>query len=446
MDNNRKKKSKKKKWLIIGGVAVILIVIVVANLTKTDETIRKVKAAEVKLGDITSLVTASGKIQAKTEVKISANVSAKIVDLPVKEGQAVTKGQLLVQLDPERYQAALDQYRASVASQQAQAELARAQKEEARLAFARAEKLHQGKLISDETFDAIRTQFDVQKASYNAALSEIDRAKASLREARNQFEYTTIISPIDGIITALYAEIGEIVMIGTMNNPGTVIMTVSDLSEIEVEVEVDETDIASVALDQEVKIELDALPDTTFRGVVTEVGNSARLSGYGTSDQVVNFMVTTLMQETVPAIRPGMSATCDITTAEVEDVIKVPIGAVVLRDEKDIRKQQEKEAGAEETGGALASEADTAGAEVVDTVETDEDDEEKRELEGIFVIRDGKAYFSEVVTGIADQQNIQVISGLEEGDQIVTGNFKTLRELDHGDRVEVKESPKSEDE
>lgn len=444
MNNNHKKKSK-KKWIIIGAVAVVLLIIVVANMTKSDESAHTVNAAEVKLGDITSLVTASGKIQAKTEVKISANVSAKIVELPVKEGQTVTAGQLLVQLDPERYQAAADQYRASLASYEAQAELARAQKEEARLGFERSEKLHNGKLISDEVFDAARTQYDVQKAQYNAALHAVDRAKASLREAKNQLDYTTIISPIDGVITALNAEIGEIVMIGTMNNPGTVIMIVSDLSEIEVEIEVDETDIANVALNQEVKVELDALPDTTFRGVVTEVGNSAKVSGYGSSDQVTNFMVTVLMQETVPAIRPGMSATCDITTADVEDVIKVPIGAVVLRDEKDIRKQQEEEAGAEEAGGALASQTDTTEAEAEVEEKTDEDEKEKRELEGIFVIRDGKVYFSEVTTGIADQQNIQITSGLEEGDQIVTGNFRTLRELDHGDRVEVRETPKSEE-
>jgi HlyD family secretion protein len=442
MNINNKKKSK-KKWFIIGAAAAVLIVIVVVNLTKSDESIRQVTAGEVKLGDITSIVTASGKIQARTEVKISANVSAKIVDLPVKEGQPVSAGQLLVQLDPDRYQAAADQYRASLASQEAQAELSRAQMEEARLTFERAEKLHKGKLISDEAYDAVRTQFDVQKATHNAALHAVDRAKASLREARNQLDYTTIVSPIDGIITALNAEIGEIVMIGTMNNAGTVIMTVSDLAEIEAEVEVDETDIASVAVGQEVKVELDALPDTTFRGVVTEVGNSAQFSGYGTSDQVINFIVTILLQETVPDIRPGMSATCDITTARAEHVAKVPIGAVVLRDEKDIREQQQAAEGGGKTDGAVASETDSTNEADADTV--DEDEKDKRELQGVFIIRDGKAFFAEVVTGIADQQNIHIVSGVDKGDQIVTGSFKTLRELNHGDRVEVKKSPTSEE-
>jgi len=438
MNNKKKKKSKKKLIFISLGVAV-LVIIVLANVFKSDEKTRQVTSAKVKKGKIVSIVTASGKIKAQTEVKISANVLAKIVDLPVKEGEQVTKGQLLVQLDPDRYQAAVDQSRALLASEKAQSELSRAQEKEARLVYERAEKLHKGNLISDEVFDAARTRYDVARAQYSAAGHGIDRAEASLREAKNQFEYTTIRSPIDGTITTLNAEEGEIVIIGTMNNPGTVIMTVSDLSEIEVEVEVDETDIAGVALGQEVEVELDALPDTTFRGVVAEVGNSARISGYGSQDQVTNFLVSVLMRETTPAIRPGMSATCDITTAEQKNILKIPIGAVVLRDEKDIREKLEEEA--EGTGGAVAQEVDAA--EVTNEEETADEDEaeEKKELEGVFVVRDGRAYFAEVVTGIADQQYIEIVSGLEKEDEIVTGSFKVLRELDHGDRVKAKESP-----
>ncbi len=431
MNNNRKKKSG-KKWFIIGGVALVLIIIIIANLSRSGEETKQVNADTVGRGDITALVTASGKVKAKTEVDISANVSAKIVELPVKEGERVSKGQLLVQLDAIRYQAAVDQYRASLASAQAQAELAEAQLEEAGLAYERAKKLHENRLISDETYDQIRTTYNVQKASHNAAVHSVERARASLREARNQLEYTTINSPIDGVITALNAEIGEIVIIGTMNNPGTVIMTVSDLSEIEVEVEVDETDIANVEVNQPAKIELDALPDTTFEGVVTEVGNSARLTGLGTTDQVTNFLVTILMGETVPSIRPGMSATCDITTAEADGVIKIPIGAVVLRDEKDIEKQKAELTGSG-TSEAQASESDESAPE------EDEGEEESRELDGVFVIEDGHVKFVEVVTGIADQQDIEIVSGLEEDQKIVTGSFRMLRELEHGDAVKVKD-------
>jgi HlyD family secretion protein len=230
-------------------------------------------------------------------------------------------------------------------------------------------------------------------------------------------------------------------MIGTMNNPGTVIMTVSDLSEIEVEVEVDETDIANVKQGQEVEVSLDALPDTTFEGKVTEVGNSAQVSSSGGSDLVTNFIVTVLMTEITDAIRPGMSATCDITTAERSDVLKIPIGAVVLRDEKLIREQQK--GGEEPSGGALAQETDTSAAAADSVAGEEEEPEESKELEGVFVIRDGQADFVEVVTGIADQQNIEIVSGLSENDEIVTGSFKILRELKHGDRVKARPSMES---
>jgi len=436
MSNNKKKSKKKLLFIALG--AVVVVIIIIANFAKSDKSEISVTSGKVKQGKITSIVTATGKVKAKTEINLSANVSAKIVELPVKEGQMVTKGQLLVQLDPERYQASVDQYRASLAAQRAQVDLSRAQSEEARLAYERAVKLHEGKLISDEVYDAARTNYDVMRSRYEAEKHSIDRAAALLREAQNQLDYTTITSPIDGTITALNAEVGEIVMIGTMNNPGTVIMTVSDLSEIEVEVEVDETDIANVALSQNVKVELDALPDTSFEGVVTEVGNSARISGSGSSDLVTNFMVTVLMTEITESIRPGMSATCDITTAERKNVLKIPIGAVVLRDEKAILEQRKAEA--EQSEGALAQETDTTAVSEESAADDEDEEDEAKELQGVFVIQEGEVLFTEVVTGIADQQNIEIISGLSLEDEIVTGSFKILRELKHGDRVKAKPS------
>jgi len=424
MSNNKKKSKKKLLFIALG--AVVVVIIIIANFAKSDKSEISVTSGKVKQGKITSIVTATGKVKAKTEINLSANVSAKIVELPVKEGQMVTKGQLLVQLDPERYQASVDQYRASLAAQRAQVDLSRAQSEEARLAYERAVKLHEGKLISDEVYDAARTNYDVMRSRYEAEKHSIDRAAALLREAQNQLDYTTITSPIDGTITALNAEVGEIVMIGTMNNPGTVIMTVSDLSAIEVEVEVDETDIANVAL------------DTSFEGVVTEVGNSARISGSGSSDLVTNFMVTVLMTEITESIRPGMSATCDITTAERKNVLKIPIGAVVLRDEKAILEQRKAEA--EQSEGALAQETDTTAVSEESAADDEDEEDEAKELQGVFVIQEGEVLFTEVVTGIADQQNIEIISGLSLEDEIVTGSFKILRELKHGDRVKAKPS------
>ena len=436
MGNNNKKKSK-KRWIIISAAVVVLAIIVLANVMKSDTKTIQVTTGKVKKGDITSIVTATGKVKAKTEIKISANVVAKIIKLPVREGDAVSKGRLLVQLDSDRYQAAVDQSRAQLASAKAQFELVTAQNEEARLAFERSQKMYAGKLISDEAFDAVRTRYDVTRAQLNSAQHAVTGAEASLREAQNQLDYTTITSPIDGVVTALNTEEGEIVMMGTMNNPGTVIMTVSDLSEIEVEVDVDETDVANVALAQEVKVSLDALPDTTFPGKVTEVGNSGRTSGFGSQDQVTNFPVTVLMTQTSSSIRPGMSATCDITTAEQKDILEIPIGAIVLRDEKDIKEKHkalDKTSGgvnATETGDSLAAKEQAA-----DKSKT----EKKKELEGVFVVRNGRAYFTGVKTGIADQLNMEIVSGLNDSDEIVTGSFKVLRELNHGDHVKISKS------
>jgi len=439
MNNNNKKKSR-KKWIFISAGVVVVLVIVLANVMKSDEKVLQVTTGKVKKGDITSIVTATGKVKARTEIKISANVVAKIVKLPVREGDRVTKDQLLVQLDPDRYQASVDQSQAQMSSAKAQLELVRAQNEEARLAFERSLKMHEGKLISDEAFDATRTRYDVARAQLNSAQHSVESAEASLREAQNQFDYTTITSPIDGIVTALNTEEGEIVMMGTMNNPGTVIMTVSDLSEIEVEVDVDETDVANVALGQSVKVSLDALPDTSFKGAVSEVGNSGRTSGYSTQDQVTNFPVTVLMKETASSIRPGMSATCDITTNERKDILEISIGAVVLRDEKDIREKEKARKAA--TEGVKATETkDSVTAADKDT--TGNKAEKKKELEGVFVVRDGRAYFAQVKTGVADQQNLEVVSGLQDGDEIVTGSFKVLRELGHGDRVKVGKTSES---
>ncbi len=213
-------------------------------------------------------------------------------------------------------------------------------------------------------------------------------------------------------------------MIGTMNNPGTVIMTISDLSEIEVEVEVDETDIANVKLEQEVKIEIDAFPDTTYKGKVTEIGNTAKISGFGTQEQVTNFMVKILLLDEVTGIKPGMSASVDVTTDNRQGVLKAPIACVVMRKiDSDSLEKEEK-----------GKESETKAAE---TEEEEEDKEKEKEVEGIFVVENERAKFVSVETGISDEQNIEVISGIAEKDKIITGPYKTLRILKDGNKIKI---------
>ncbi|MEW5701940.1 MAG: efflux RND transporter periplasmic adaptor subunit [Candidatus Zixiibacteriota bacterium] len=426
---------KKKKWFIIGGIVLVVVILVVVNLTRSSEKTTKVKTANVKEGKLTALVTASGKVKARTQVKISANVSGEVVSLPVVEGQAVRKGDLLAQIQPKQYEAEVRQSEAGLQAAQANLDLEDASAREAALVNERQKALYEKDLTSKEVYDAARTRHETAQASLSAAQARLQQAKAALDQAKERLAYTTIRSPIDGYITDLPTEIGEIVM-GSLNYQASVIMVVSDLSEIEVEVEVDETDISDVALGQTAKIKLDAEPDTSFQGRVTEIGNTAKMSGLGTQDQVTNFMVTVLMTDSVPDVKPGMSATCEITTGQRDSALKVPIGAIVLRDEEMLKKAGEKKGESESTGSLAVSEAAAAGnGDSAAAQEDDKEETKKKPLEGVFVLRDGRAVFVRVATGIADQQNIEVTSGLRKDDEIIVGPFRTLRELQDGSKV-----------
>ena len=399
---------KRSKIIIIVGVLILVVVIVLLNLFRSGEKVYTVEADKVKKGDLASVVSGSGKVQAKKDVKIGAMVPGLIISLPVKDGDLVKKGQLLVQIDPSEYKSA-------VAQATAQLNSAKASFEQAKLLHERQQKLFEKSLTSKEQYDASLTQYNVAKAQY-------DQSQASLRQAEDLLAKTTITAPMDGKITELLKKEGEMVT-GATYNP-TEIMTISDLSAFEVEVEVDETDIAETKLVQEAKIKIDAFPDTSFKGEVSEIGNTAKVTGYGTQDQVVNFLVKVLILDEVKGIKPGMSASVDITTASHTDVLNIPIAAVVMREEKkDTLNTKSKEGKAE----ALASSAK----------EEKNDKKKKKELEGVFLVEKGRVKFVPVKSGIADQQNMEIVSGLKENDQIITGSYKILRTLKDGDKVKI---------
>ena len=424
--------SKKRTILIVIGAAVLLAIIVIANLSSSTGNIQSVQAEKVKKGEIVSEVTATGNVQARTTVKVSADVSAKITDLPVEEGDLVKKGDVLVRLDPTRYQAAVGQAEASLASAKAAEKRAEASLLEAEQTHRRNKEMFEGKLISEETYIQIQTNWEVAKANLESAQYNTKQQKAVLEEVRDNFAKTTITSPIDGTVVSLNAEVGEIVMIGTMNNAGTVIMTVADLNTIEVEVEVDETDVARVKVGQESKLSVDAFPDTTFKGVVVEVGNAAQSSGAST-DQVTNFLVKILLTDVVPGIKPGMTATADITTAKQKDILYVPIQAVVMRPEKV--DTLDKAPAKEPETGVIAAEVAKDGMPATGK-------NEPKELEGVFKIVDGAAKFVAVKTGIADQQNIEIKEGLAFDEQIISGSYKILRTLEDGAKVKIEAAGK----
>lgn len=420
---------KKKIWITLGFVAVILIFVIV-NLNKGNGSAYSVTAEHAKRHEIISQVTATGSVQARTTVKISADVSAKIMELPVQEGDHVEPNDLLVQLDRTRYLAAVRQAEAQLAAAKADEKRAEASMIESKQAFERGKKLYEAQLISDEQYVQLQTAYDVAQAGYQSSQYNVTQMDAYLAQRNDDLAKTRITSPIKGTVTELNAEIGEIVMIGTMNNAGTVILTVADLDTIEVEVQVDETDIARVKRNQDAKIEVDAFPDTSFRAVVTEVGNSAQVSGLSASDRVTNFLVTLLLLDDVPAIKPGMTATADITVDKRENALCVPIQAVVYREKEEEKKPKPAESGS----GAMAAETTS------DSSSDEASDEKPVDLEGVFKVVDDTATFVPVKTGIADQQRIEIVSGLDVGDEIVTGSYSILRTIKSGSKVTVKKS------
>jgi HlyD family secretion protein len=428
---------KKKKILIFGGLGLIIVIIVAVNLLKSGEKTVGVETDKTKKSDLTATVSAEGKMEAKTQVKISAYVPAKIVRLPVKEGDRVKKGQLLVQLDLVAYQAAVDQVKATLESARARLKLSEATLEQSKLIYDRQKKLFEQSLTSQEQFDAARTDYNARLAEVESSRYLVSQSQASLVQAQDNLDKTTITSPINGIVTDLNAEEGEIVMVGTMNNPGTVILTVSDLSEIQADVDVDETDVANLKLGQEAKIRIDAIPDTSFNGMVNEIAGTGKVEGIGTQNQVTNFEVKVLLKDEVTNVRPGMSCSVDITTAHHPGVLNLPIQAVVIRElpEDSLKALQ----GKGKENEALAA---TDKKPAKDTLS--QKNKKKKEVEGVFVLKEGKAVFTPVQTGIADKQNIEITSGLKEGDEVITGAYRILRNLKNGDKVKVTKAVKPE--
>lgn len=404
---------KKKIFLIIGAAAILVALIIVALLTNQEKT-TLVTIEKVEKGKIVSIVTANGKVEAKTNVNISSDVMGKILEIPVVEGQKVEKGQLLVSIDKTQSASEVDQTKALLAA-------AEADREQAQINFDRQVRLFERKLIS-------QYEYDIAKNTLDRATQAVNQYRAALEIAKDQLSKFTIRAPIDGTITDLISKVGENVLIGTMNNAGTVIMVLSDLSEIIVKADVDETDIASLAVGQDVDIDLDAFPDTTFKGKVTEIGNAAKSSAYGVQDQVTNFEVTILITDTVPGIKPGMNASVDITTNVRENVLKIPIQAIVMRAPEDTIK-----------GAMVKAFKPTSEDEKDKPLSTKvKKGSDKGEMDGVFAVEKNTVRFIPVKTGISDQQYIEVISGLSENQEIVTGSFKTLRTLKQGDKVKAK--------
>ena len=433
----------KKLFLIIGALIVVAIVIV-AILRPRNQAEATVDAGEVTRKNMTAIVSCSGTIQPKRKVDVSANAMGTIVHLAVDEGQRVAAGDLLLEIDPAAYRSAVLALQASLNTGRADLRLAEASLKKARQDQDRFEALFDEGLASEEELASARTSAIIEDARVASARHRIDQYKANLAKAEHDLEKVTITAPMAGVISRLNVEEGENAIMGTLNNPGTVLLIIADLGTMEAWVEVDETEVVDVQLGQAAEIEIDAFTGKSFSGKVTEIGNSPIRLSTGSSREAVEFEVKITLDEVIPKIRPGLSAKAEITVAERDSALAVPLGAVTIRDwplsSDDIRRYsgrraRKQKAALQEYGfGETVTDTDSRDAEGTEGTEA----EQPTEKEGVFVIHEGFTKFVPVLIGIAGEDDFEVIGGLTEGDLVVTGPFSILRELKDGSQIKTR--------
>lgn len=399
---------KKKKFWIVIALIVLVGASVATYLSKRGAKPVEVQTDHVKRQDIISIVSASGKIEPKKKVDISASIPGKIVKLAVEEGDVVKKGDFLLQIDPIPYQAALDNSQAALRRARSNLDSAHSSLKQAEQTWKRKSKMYEDQtgLISQDEYERTRTDYDMQESAVRSAEHQVEQAVADVDRSRNDLDKTRVNAPMSGVVVRRSVEEGEVAVIGTMNNPGTVLLTIADLSIMEAELEVDETDIGNLKLGQKAVITVDAFPGKKFTGEVTEIGNSPIVKTTA-AEESTDFKVTITLKLPEVNLRPGLTADGEITTATRSKCLTVPIQSLVVR---DLSKPEER----------------------------DKIRKEDREKEGIFLVENGKAIFRPVKTGIMGEMDIEVAQGLKGGEEIVTGSYQTLRDLKNDDAVKVK--------
>ena len=424
--------SKKTLYYLLGGIVFIVGLLVVLKKSGTignNDEGKEVETEKVSQITLTETVSATGKVQPEIEVKISSEVSGEIIELPIKEGQPIKKGDLLVRINPDLYESGVSRSAAALSTAKAGLSQAEAQLKEAKANYDRNQSLFNKGVISKSEWDKIVSAYEVAVASKQSAYFNVQSAGATVSEARDNLNRTTIYSPVDGTISKLDAELGERV-VGTQQMAGTEILRVANLNNMEVEVDVNENDIVKVEIGDEAKIEVDAYLKREFKGVVTSISNSA--SSELTADQVTNFKVKVrILKESYEDMtkgkpsnyspfRPGMTATVEIITDRKENIMAVPISAVVIKTDttsakKDVIQELERKEKEQKTG------------------KLDE------RFECVFVNEGGKAVLRPITTGIQDDTNIEVVKGLEKGEEVITGPYTLVsKELNAGDKVKSK--------
>src|SRR5437667_7339144 len=407
--------SKRNKVLVGVGGAVLLVGIILVSASAKRERGAEVRFAKVGRRDLVAAVTSSGKIQPKKKVDISPDIQGRITQIAVHEGDYVTKGQFLLQIDPTIYQSEVQRAQAALATAEALALQARANRDQAQRALGRTKELHaqNPNLVSQEQLEQAQTAFDIAEANLNSATHQVDQARAAVRSASDNLRKTTLLAPMAGRVTRLSVEEGEVAVPGTFSKDVGLLLTISDLSVIQVKVNVDETDVVRLHLGDSVEVTIDAFPDTTFRGRVTKVSNSAILtaaaSAPGTNTQAVDYQVEITLTNPPGDVRPDLSATARIVTDTRKQALSIPIIALTVRENKPVSTENRP--------------VDTTTAR------------KKKETEGVFVVNKGTATFRPVKVGIAGDEYFEVLDGLKEDETIVAGPYQAIRDLKDGARV-----------
>lgn len=406
--------SRTRKILLAALVALVVIVFLIA-LSARDRKIPRVTTARLKQEDLVSKVTANGKIQAERKVELSALVMGQIVNLAVRNGDRVKKGDFLLQIDRNRAAAEEAGSAAALAGSLAARDSARASLEQARRDYERAKKNYEARILPEAESQRAKSALEGAEANFEVAQRHVEQNRANLNASRDTLSKTTIRSPIDGIVTDLPVKEGEVTVIGTMNNPGTQLMTISDMSSVEGVLMVDETDVPNVKVGQEAMLSIEAFPDRAFDGVVTQVENSpiakndTDLQGLITTSDAINFKVRVKLLRSPDSIRPGFSVTADVITGSKPRVLSIPLAAIIIRDDPKGEK--------------------TASGRI-------------RTQTGVYTLRHGKSEFVPVELGLAGELTVEVSKGLSREDEIITGPFKTLRTLKDGVRVKLEKEKK----
>ena len=410
----KRKLSRGWKIAIVAAVVVIALV-VLGRVQSAKAKIPRVQVAKVERQDIVSKVTANGKIQAEKKVELSALVMGQIVNLAVREGDRVKKGDFLLQIDKNQAAAGEAGSAAALAASLSDRDSARATMEQAKRDYDRAKKNFENNILSEADYQKAKSTYDTATASLQAAQNRIDQSRANLNGSRDTLSKTTVRAPLDGVITALPIKQGEVTVIGTMNNAGTQLMTISDMATVEAVMMVDETDVPNVKIGQKAIVNVDAYPNHPFDGVVTEVGsspilpNDVDLQGLTTTSDAINFKVRIKVLQPPDTIRPGFSVTADVITGTKPSVLTIPLSAVVVRDSPKGEK--------------------TASGKV-------------KTEEGVYVFQQQKVKFVPIQTGLSGELSIEVRNGVDAGQQIVTGPFKALRSIKDGDKVMIEKEKK----